>query len=912
MWLCSVILMQLTWSFVNGHSRFVCPRPQSPRSDIYVQLPEHPLNGMCGLGDTINFDTEYMDVSPGPFTVRFEETVLHKDSPFQISLHQFDDFNDSTTCVLLDHIPHNNNAVIINKCKQNDYPIGHCDGSMYYITVNIPDISCNKCYLKLTHISTDTATDLPCGSGNNTCRSYISCANIKISSSSAGKLRNLSFCENYVNNLMGPWPFRPKEYYMTFFNTTTKVLNATARLDEFARSFILDLPSQVYSDPVEKVEILYEVTNGNTTTVETLFTQNIVNQSAEEPRITTAWNGLNSSVTKQLQDEMLILKLFSSKQSVNGTINFSHEHYGVGKYDGSHAVYSHQGWLSGPEFIGAQAMYPAAVSPFGSCVEVTSNYIAFLHSDIKLSNVHGVLGMSFLDERVHVTLAITGLMNNITSVFLTGPALAGSPTMMIPVTTNTGPIHLTLNASVQIQDIDSLKFLNQVTVTTHDPVEMLHVELEEGIHALITDHRQLYGAGVFQITKGRWLKYEVVLKKVEGHISYVTLNGPERWGFGGPILYKLTKEVVLKENGDVFIEGTIQDLSSDFLLALWKGLITINIKTQTNQSENMLTGKLTSPGIWYCTDIKGAPCSSVNLVPEKTEVDDGAEVVPATGIGSFVLDRANVLQYSILVENSQVPIDKVLQAEVVHGSKLLLTIQLHPSDIFNKAFEVHSLIPQPTFQLMAALSTDELKLRVLEVDGRKGRLTGNLPRITRTICTHPQNFIVGDGHGYWSQEAAPIGSLYTLEGDQLIFTYSGNDSVHLMASKDHFDKCDFANSTQIGAPPHTSSRLSRDYRLQTVGQLFFTSQASCNSTPPLKLIVKVLHTVPKSVDVSECGTSLYEIWRKQELNRYSTPNPAGAAVGGVVFGIIIVAIFIVWDRRNHDKKSGDASMFERF
>ena len=35
----------------------------------------------------------------------------------------------------------------------------------------------------------------------------------------------------------------------------------------------------------------------------------------------------------------------------------------------------------------------------------------------------------------------------------------------------------------------------------------------------------------------------------------------------------------------------------------------------------------------------------MNLVPEKLRVDDGAAVVPATGVGSIVLDRANVLQY---------------------------------------------------------------------------------------------------------------------------------------------------------------------------------------------------------------------------------------------------------------------------
>ena len=39
----------------------------------------------------------------------------------------------------------------------NEYPLGVCTGSTYYITVNIPDIVCDRCYLRLTNILLDHA-----------------------------------------------------------------------------------------------------------------------------------------------------------------------------------------------------------------------------------------------------------------------------------------------------------------------------------------------------------------------------------------------------------------------------------------------------------------------------------------------------------------------------------------------------------------------------------------------------------------------------------------------------------------------------------------------------------------------------------------------------------------------------------
>ncbi len=42
--------------------------------------------------------------------------------------------------------------------KLDGYPIGNC-ASQNYLTVNIPDIECDKCYLQLVSIMTDKYED---------------------------------------------------------------------------------------------------------------------------------------------------------------------------------------------------------------------------------------------------------------------------------------------------------------------------------------------------------------------------------------------------------------------------------------------------------------------------------------------------------------------------------------------------------------------------------------------------------------------------------------------------------------------------------------------------------------------------------------------------------------------------------
>jgi len=117
-------------------------------------------------------------------TVVFEESIAHIGAPFRIALSQEGD-DEYEACVLLDHIPHNDN----NK------PV-YGDESTYtktFVTIMIPDVYCERCSLQLINPMTDklpsagmtnctydpTCTNCPEEPG--TCFSvYHSCANVRI------------------------------------------------------------------------------------------------------------------------------------------------------------------------------------------------------------------------------------------------------------------------------------------------------------------------------------------------------------------------------------------------------------------------------------------------------------------------------------------------------------------------------------------------------------------------------------------------------------------------------------------------------------------------------------------------------------------------------------------------------------
>jgi hypothetical protein len=118
----------------NAHSRWACPKARNPNTGL--------KNAPCDV-NTGDFSAPVTEIHPGPFTVVFEEQIFHHGAPFGIFLSKEGD--DSFGCQLLDHIPHND----------QEQPTPTKPFVQYKITLQIPDIKCDKCSISLYNAMTD-------------------------------------------------------------------------------------------------------------------------------------------------------------------------------------------------------------------------------------------------------------------------------------------------------------------------------------------------------------------------------------------------------------------------------------------------------------------------------------------------------------------------------------------------------------------------------------------------------------------------------------------------------------------------------------------------------------------------------------------------------------------------------------
>jgi hypothetical protein len=155
---------------VFGHIRWKCPVPRNPDTGIKY--------GPCGDETNQFLPNATLVIGPGPFTVQWEESITHVGAPFRIALSSDGRDTDSTlskTCVLLDHIPHND---LTNPIYFNESTYG-----LYTLTIDIPDVSCERCSLHIANPMTDkfssagTPTGIGCTDPNGTCGTsvYHSC-----------------------------------------------------------------------------------------------------------------------------------------------------------------------------------------------------------------------------------------------------------------------------------------------------------------------------------------------------------------------------------------------------------------------------------------------------------------------------------------------------------------------------------------------------------------------------------------------------------------------------------------------------------------------------------------------------------------------------------------------------------------
>ena len=138
------------WFEVEAHGRWKCPAPRDALDENGNHITFDntgnkyaacgPESGKWGFGTITT-------LTPGWNTLTWEESISHAGSPFRIAIL---DETETARMVLLDHIPHNDESAPNSQDEATFVP--------YRVSVNIPDVKCDKCSLQLLYVMTDKST----------------------------------------------------------------------------------------------------------------------------------------------------------------------------------------------------------------------------------------------------------------------------------------------------------------------------------------------------------------------------------------------------------------------------------------------------------------------------------------------------------------------------------------------------------------------------------------------------------------------------------------------------------------------------------------------------------------------------------------------------------------------------------
>ncbi|GFR67499.1 hypothetical protein ElyMa_001999000, partial [Elysia marginata] len=684
-WIPNAFILLSVLVFGRAHVRLVCPQPTSSDSNRESNL--YMMSTVCPNEE----DATITDLEPGLFTVHFEETKFIKGSPFRIVLIDnkgnkdiaFNSDNktesleeESKSCLLLDHIPHNDHAIISDVClkKGNEYPLGICAESSYYITVRIPDVSCEDCSLVVQQVDVPTKNAVcDLNQGNSTvgnCYLFSSCARVRIRPTDEGKGNDLSACENYLENIPGDWPYRPKDLYKTN-------QGAILTFDLLHKKLHIDISKDPSRGPIKKVEILHN---------STIIWQADVD--AHQEIVDThllVWKNLNESQALSLKAGEFILKIIRSGSETDASeIIFSIQHFSKNKMGRLHDRYSHRGWLVSHSFLGPLVEDPLAAFPIGQCAPKAYVYVAYLQS-VHIT-AHGIIGMTVMENRAYITAVLHEDNEEIQAIRLLPPCLVNVPKIQIDVPK---PFHGVFQAVIDISDhipqLETERFLVSVEVKTDKEDAVMVGDLEEGMYAVLRHKNgKIYGMGAMQFTQSQALKIELVLNGLSSSI-----NASHIYGLGSK-LTNIKKNIIHCTHKFCCLESTLRDINSELILHLMNGQALIHVESDGGN----VSGQVIVPTHRYCEMMDGTcELHRTNFTlygigfehKHKNEKRFEAEI-GWRQTGAYVLDRANILLYCIQLTNVDAS-NQSIEVSLQFGDKLIDSTSLQPaSRLLNSYF----------------------------------------------------------------------------------------------------------------------------------------------------------------------------------------------------------------------------------
>jgi len=231
-----VVVVLISLSVVDGHSRWKCPSPRDALNPAGAHIAFDntankyaacgPNSGQWGFGEVVS-------LKPGWTTFTWEESIAHTGSPFRLAIL---DETETARILLLDHIPHNEKASPVPQFENTYVP--------YKMSVQIPDVKCDKCSIQLLYVMTDKTVKC----NTPTCFYNPADAACKGSTDPAA-----ATCAGAPN---GNVCVQANECFSSYHSCTDVVITGTKRLDQFTYNQqpfdwpYFNLPPQFYSAEV--------------------------------------------------------------------------------------------------------------------------------------------------------------------------------------------------------------------------------------------------------------------------------------------------------------------------------------------------------------------------------------------------------------------------------------------------------------------------------------------------------------------------------------------------------------------------------------------------------------------------------------------------------------------------------------
>lgn len=898
---------------VQGNARLVCPAPQSADSSRTERkcLPFNPSG--------------YTDLTPGPMTIRIEEVRAHSGSPMRLELLRGD---SATPCLLLDHIPQSPTSQPGGNCQVRDYPVGQCTGSQYFVTINIPDVDCRECYLRLTYVNADeiSGTDRQCTP--STCTTYYSCADVKI--------RGHHTMQEACPKTQGSWPYRPRhsfsadlrpEYEVPPVNTSQASGSATLVLRDNSLLYTIS-----YGGISQFMAAHIHGPADNRTNADVQYTISEFTKPGGSDIAQGKWTNLTDTQIQDLKDGHYYINIHSGdfpNGEIRGQIWLTRSEFIPGQYVTELGDYNQDGWLSGQDFVGPSALASRFVVGFGQCVPDTKCFGTVVTNGNSL-DVLGTAALQITSNRAWFGLDVANRPGEMSSIMIAQNSKYDSASIDLSAFRKT-PGHAMGVLELTDNQLNALsKGGLQITVMFNGSAAVLTGNFEEGMIAMLSNEfevprtlksPQSVGTAFARFVRSTSLLVDITVTGLTTTLTKTHIHGPGRQGQISDLLFDLSSDIHNLSQSDAHVKSSISNLLADHVRYLWENRLYFNVHTEL-APDGELRNQICVPGKWQCSTDNINQCFASNLTVEQAvpavELTNTAGNSLPWGLAGTKFDRLGIFYYSIALHN--IDKSKVMAAHI-HGPAAVgetapPLITINHTFFTPKAGERDRVLEMSENVVLnddqkAYARDGRLYFNIHTTQYPDGVIRGQLPRLQRSPCREPvQEFMITSSDGTQGfNPGHPYSDLHVLQGDRLLFRYPGDSGVYLLGNQAQYDGCVLINSNNIGKTGSGLDIMNITFTVNEAKTYYFTgNEEQCKADPPMKFRVVAVSRLASSELLSNdtCQSTSFATSTGNNQNTSGSGSSGSAVIAaafiGLAVGAVIVAVIFVLNFRR--AKSG--------